>query len=214
MRKRKIFLPGLVAVCILLMCILTVHACRKQRDWSCGNEALTEMRVVEQSTGIPVEGAIAYLVSKPNGSVPIAAYNRSTDQYGRVEWDCSWAITHVCVEAGDAYWDQCGSGYSIQDDFLQDAYYELKPKSWVRMNLIDTLPSNPELRVVAFSDYDDSFEAEGLVPGGYTDVLGIVGGTHTSIRIRMFDVSGEYISSDIIEVNVSPGDTTEYTYRF
>jgi hypothetical protein len=214
MKKRKIFLPGLAAVIILLVCIVTIHACRKREEWSCNESRTLAMRVVEQATWRPVVGAKVYLVSKPNGSVPESAYNLTTDQYGRFEWDCSWAITHVCVEAGDAYWDECGSGYSIQDDFLSDDYYELRPKAWVRINFVDTLPYNPHLHVVAFSDFDDSFEAEGLVPQGYFDIMGIVGGVNSLLKIRSFNADGDYISSDVVEINAAAGDTAEYTYFY
>ena len=214
MRKRKIFLPSILAISFLLVCILAIHACRKREEWPCADSPKHEIRVVEQSSGRPVEGASVYLVSKPQGSVPEAAYNLTTDQYGRAEWDCSWAITHVCSDAGDKYWDQCGSGYSIQDDFLIDGYYELKPKSWVRVNVVDAEPFNSDLQVAAFSDFDDSFEAEGLVPGGYYDILGVVGGVNSVLRFRCFDSDGEYISVNMTEVIVTPGDTSEYTYFY
>ena len=214
MRKRKIFLPGLAAVIILLVCIFTIHACRRREEWSCNESQLLAIRVVEQATGRPVAGARVYLVSKPNGSVPESAYNLTTDQYGRVEWDCSWAITHVCAEAGDAYWDECGSGYSIQDDFLSDDYYELRPKAWVRINLVDTMPYNPQIQVAAFTDFDDSFEAEGLVPQGYYDILGVVGGVNSMLKIRMFDADGDYISGDVVEIHAAAGDTAECTYFY
>lgn len=214
MKKRKIFLPSLTALCILLACILAIHACRKKEEWPCAESQTHELRVVEQSTGRPIEGATVYLVSKPNGSVPEAAYNVITDQYGRVEWDCSWAVTHLCCEAGERYWDQCGSGYSIQDDFLNDGYYELKPKAWVKINVVDTVPHNPELQVIAFSDFDDSFQAEGLVPGGYYDVLGVVGGVNSIIRLRCFASDGDYVSGQMMEVTALPGDTVEYTHFY
>ncbi len=214
MRKRKIFLPSLVAVSVLLVCILAIHACRKREEWPCANSQTHEIRVVEQSSGRPVEGANVYLVSKPNGSVPEAAYNLTSDKYGRVEGDCAWAATHICCDAGENYWDQCGSGYSIQDDFLIDGYYELKPKAWVRINVVDAQPENSDLQVAAFSDFDDSFEAEGLVPGGYYDVLGVVGGVNTVLRFRCFDSDGDYISVNMMEVMSAPGDTAEYTYYY
>jgi hypothetical protein len=214
MRKRNIFLPSLFAVGILLVCIVSIHACRRREDWPCEESRTNELRVVEQATGRPVEGASVYLVSKPNGSMPEAAYNETTDQYGRVEWECSHAITHICVDAGDGYWDQCGSGYSIQDDFLVDGYYELKPKAWVHVNVVDSFPYSNDLQVAAFTDFDDSFEAEGLVPGGYYDVLGVVGGVNSILRIRCFDSDGDYISSNMMEVFAAPGDTTEYTYFY
>lgn len=214
MRKRNIFLPSVVAVSILLVCVLAIHACRKRDDWPCNDSQVNELRVVEQSSGRPVEGANVYLVSKPNGSVPEAAYNLTTDKYGRVEWDCSWAITHVCSDAGESYWDQCGSGYSIQDDFIVDGYYELKPKAWVHINVVDAEPLNSDLQVAAFSDFDDSFDAEGLVPGGYYDVLGVVGGVNSVLRFRCFDSDGDYVSVNILEVIASPGDTAEYTYYY
>ena len=214
MRKRNIFLPSLMAISILMVCILTIHACHKREEWACADSRTRELRVVEQSTGRPVEGAIVYLMSKPKGSFPEAAYNLTTDQYGRIEWDCSWAITHVCTEAGDGYWDRCGSGYAVQDDFLDDGYYELKPKAWVRINLVDTLPLNEQIQVTAFSDYEDTWEAEGLVPGGYYDVLGIVGGVNSVVRIRAFDSDGDYVSGEMLEVFAAPGDTTEYTYYY
>lgn len=214
MRKRNIFLPSLFAVSILLVCILTIHACSKRENWPCQESETHELRVVEQSTGRPVEGASVYLVSKPNGSVPEAAYNLTTDHYGRVEWDCSRAITHICADAGESYWDQCGSGYSTQDDFLVDGYYELRPKAWVHFNLVDSVPYNGNLQVAAFTDFDDSFEAEGLVPNGYYDVLGVVGGVNSILRIRCFDSDGDYVSGDMMEVFAAPGDTTEYTYFY
>jgi hypothetical protein len=214
MRKRNIFFPSLAAIFILLVCIVTVHACRKRVEWACSESRIREIRVVEQSTGRPIEGATVYLVSKPNGSVPEAAYNLTTDQYGRIEWECSWAITHLCSEAGEKYWDQCGSGYAIQDDFLADGYYELKPRAWVRINMVDTVPLSSHLQLAAFSDYDDSFDAEGLVPGGYYDVLGVVGGVNSTLRIRCFDADGDYVSGSMMEVFAAPGDTTEYTYFY
>ena len=214
MKKRRIFIPGISALLILLVCIASIHACRKRVHWACNESQSHCLRVVEQATGRPVEGAMVYLVSKTSSSVPEAAYNLTTDKYGMVEWDCSWAITDVCVEAGDGYWDQCGSGYSINDDFLADDYYELRPKAWVRLNIIDTLPLNSQWQVVAFSDFDDSYEAEGVVPGGYHDVLGLIGGVNSSLRIKRFDYSGNYISGELLELNVSPGDTTEITYCY
>jgi hypothetical protein len=214
MRKRRIFFPSAVAIIILLVCVMVVNACRKRRDWSCNEEPTHCLRVVEQATGRPVEGASVYLVSKTNSSVPVAAYNLTTDVYGRVEWDCAWAITHVCAEAGDGYWDACGSGYSIQDDFLADNYYELKPKAWVQVNVVDTIPLNPELRIIAFSDYTDTFQSEGLIPGGYYGILGVVGGVNSTLRMKRFDYSGNYISGELLEVIAAPGDTVEVTYSY
>ncbi len=213
MKKRRIFLPGIAAILVLLFCVAAIHACRRDK-WPCGEEQAHVLSVVEQATGRPVEGAQVYLVSKTMSSVPEAAYNMTTDKYGKVEWDCSWAITDVCVEAGDRYWDVCGSGYSLRDDFLSDNYYELRPKAWVRINLVDTLPLNTQCQVIAFSDFDDSYDAEGLVPGGYYDVLGVVGGVNSTLRIKRFDTSGNYVTGEILEVNVAPGETAEMTYFY
>jgi hypothetical protein len=90
----------------------------------------------------------------------------------------------------------------------------LKPKAWLHINLVDSLPYNHNLQVAAFTDFDDSFEAEGLVPGGYYDVLGVVGGVNSILRIRCFDSDGDYVSGDMMEVFVALGDTTEYTYFY
>jgi len=214
MRKRRIFLPGIVAIGALLSSIVAIHACRKKEDWPCEGSQDQSLQVVEQFTGRSVEGATAFLVSKPNGSVPEGAYNLTTDSYGRITWNCSWGVTHVCVEAGEAYWDVCGSGYSLQDDFLADGYYELKPKAWVHINFVDTLPLNPEIKVAAFTEYDDSYEAEGLIPGGFYDILGVVGSVHSAVRFRRFDIDGDYITGDLVEMNVPAGDTSEYTYKY
>jgi hypothetical protein len=76
------------------------------------------------------------------------------------------------------------------------------------------VPYNGNLQVAAFTDFDDSFEAEGLVPNGYYDVLGVVGGVNSILRIRCFDSDGDYVSGDMMEVFAAPGDTTEYTYFY
>jgi hypothetical protein len=214
MKKRRIFIPSIVAVTFLFLCIAAIHACRRRDEWPCDEEKTHGLSVVEQATGRPVEGAQVYLVSKTESSVPEAAYNLTTDKYGKVEWDCGWAITDVCVEAGEGYWDACGSGYSLRDDFLADNYYELRPKAWVRINLVDTLPFDTQCQVVAFSEFDDSYDSEGLVPGGYYDVLGVTGGVNSTLRVKRFDTMGNYLSSELLEVNVAPGETAEMTYFY
>jgi hypothetical protein len=45
-------------------------------------------------------------------------------------------------------------------------------------------------------------------------VLGLIGGVNSSLRIKRFDYSGNYISGELLELNVSPGDTTEITYSY
>ena len=214
MKQKHFIRPGLVAAALLGATILGIHACGKREDWPCNEGRVKCLRVVEQSTGVPVEGAQVFLVQKNLTSVPEAGYNLVTDSYGNVEWDCSWAITDVCVEAGESYWDACGSGYTLNDDFLADGYYELRPKAFVRMNLIDTLPLNPELRVVAFSDYGDTYEAEGLVPSGYFAHIGVVGGVNSILRVKRFAHSDDFISSEALEVLVAPGDTIELNYFY
>jgi hypothetical protein len=97
---------------------------------------------------------------------------------------------------------------------LADDYYELRPKAWVRINLVDTMPYNPQIQVAAFSDFDDSFEAEGLVPEGYYDILGVVGGVNSTLKIRTFDADGDYISADVVEIHAAAGDTAECTYFY
>lgn len=214
MKQKHFIRPGIIAAATLGITILGIHACSKNDDWPCNEGRVKCLRVVEQSTGVPVVGAQVFLVQKTMNSVPQAAYNLVTDNYGNVEWDCSWAITDVCAEAGDGYWDACGSGYALNDDFLADGYYELRPKAFVRMNLIDTLPLNPELRVVAFSDYGDTYESEGLVPQGYYGHLGVVGGVNSILRVKRFANGDDFISSDMLEVQVPPGDTLELTYSY
>lgn len=212
MKRVKVFRPGIIAVVILVSTLLSMHACRKRESWPCDDEQEHCLRVVEQATGRPVEGATVYLMSKTVNSVPEAAYNLTTDKFGKVEWECSWAITDVCAEAGERYWDVCGQGYSINDQFLNDDYYELRPKAWVRVNVVDTFPLQPEIQVIAFTDYDDSYESVGIVPQGYFDVLGVVGGIHSMVRFKRFDLNSNFITGDFLEVNVTPGDTLELTY--
>jgi len=214
MKQKHFIRPGIVAAALLGATIMCIHACGKQEEWPCNEGRVKCLRVVEQSTGVPVVGAHVFLVQKTMSSVPEAGYNLVTDNYGNVEWDCSWAITDACVEAGEGYWDACGSGYTINDDFLADGYYELRPKAFVLVNIIDTLPLNPELRVVAFSDYGDTYEADGLVPQGYFAHLGVVGGLNSILRVKRFSHGDDFISSDVLEVHVPPNDTLEITYRY
>jgi hypothetical protein len=79
---------------------------------------------------------------------------------------------------------------------------------------VDTVPLNPEVKVAAFTEYDDSYEAEGLIPGGYFDILGVVGSVNSPVRFRRFDLDGDYITSELVELHVPAGDTSEYTYKF
>jgi hypothetical protein len=68
--------------------------------------------------------------------------------------------------------------------------------------------------VVAFSDFNDTFEADGLVPGGYYAHLGVVGGVNAILRVKRFTSGDEFISTDLLEVMVNPQDTLELTYRY
>jgi len=214
MKNKHVIRPGVIAAGILALTILGMHACRNREDWPCDEGESKCLRVVEAVSGIPVENAQVYLVSKPVNSVPQAGYNLTTDQYGMVKWSCDWAITDVCVEAGDAYWDACGSGYTVQDNFLSDGYYELNPKAWVKIHLVDTFPLNPELRVVAFSDFNDTYEAEGAVPGGYYAHLGVIGGVNTVLRVKRFTNGDDYVSSELMEVLVHSQDILNLIYRY
>jgi len=215
MMKNKHFIrPGAMAGAILTITIIGMHACRGTEEWPCDEGQVKCLRVVELSSGIPVHDAKVYLTSKTVNSVPEAGYNLNTDVYGKAEWPCDWAVTDVCVEAGEQYWDVCGSGYTLQDDFLSDGYYELRPKAWVKIHLVDTVPLNPELRVVAFSDFNDTYEADGLVPSGYYAHLGVVGGVNAILRVKRFASGDEFISTDLLEVLVHPQDTLELTYRY
>jgi hypothetical protein len=76
------------------------------------------------------------------------------------------------------------------------------------------VPYNEDFQVTAFTDFGDSFEADGLVPNGYFDVLGVVGGINAVVRMRCFDSDGDYVSGEMLEVLVAPGDTAEYTYFY
>jgi hypothetical protein len=53
------------------------------------------MRVVEQASGRPVAGAKVFLVSKPNGSMPEAAYNLTTDQYGFIFAALAYSFVYI-----------------------------------------------------------------------------------------------------------------------
>lgn len=214
MNQKHIIRPGIIAAAILGVTIIGIHACRRQEAWPCDNGRVKCLKVVEQQTGLAVPGARVFLVSKTSSSVPEAAYNLTTDVFGKVEWDCQWAVTDVCVEPGENYWDECGSGYTLNDDFLADGYYEVRPKAWVRINLIDTLPLNPELRVVAFSDFSDTYETEGLVPGGYFGHLGVVGGVPSILRIKHYMNGDDYVNSTMLELTVPPRDTVELNYTY
>ena len=214
MKNKHVIRPGVAAIGILAATILGMHACGKREEWPCDEGSVKCLRVVEQSSGIPVQNAMVYLTSKSVNSIPEAGYNLKTDRYGKVEWPCDWAITDVCSEAGDAYWDACGSGYTLQDDFLSDGYYELRPKAWVKIHLVDTLPLNPELRVVAFSDFNDTYEVEGSVPGGYFAHLGVIGGVNSVLRVKRFTNGDDYVSTDLMEVLVYPQDTLDLIYRY
>ncbi len=190
-----------------------------KEEWPC-NEGNTKcMQFVEYGTLDPIPGATVYLFSYENNSdTPSNIEIKTSDANGNVEWPCELAVSGYCAEA-DGCWDDCGYGYSMNMTWVADGIYELLPKAWMKVTVIDDEPLNPEHYVRV--SYIRGGSLPDVVGNGFTEIRQCIGNRHDFLNFYVSEWideegSGYYttVYKDSLDVLVSPLDTLEYTYHY
>ncbi len=191
----------------------------RKEEWPCDDGATKCMQFVEYGTLSPIEGATVYLFSYENNSdTPSNVEIKTSDANGYVDWPCELAVSGYCAES-EGCWDDCGYGYSMNMTWVADGIYELLPKAWVKVTVIDDEPLNPE-QYVLVEPIRGSSNPEVMV-SGFTEVMQCVGNRHDFLNFYVSEwideEEGGYYSivyKDSLDVLVSPLDTLEYTYHY
>jgi hypothetical protein len=189
----------------------------KKDDWPCDEGDTKTMQFVQYGTLAPIEGATVYLFSYENNSdTPSNIEIKTSDANGNVEWPCELAVSGYCAEA-DGCWDDCGYGYSMNKTWVADGIYELLPKAWVKVTVIDDVPLNPEHHVLV--EPIRGYANGEVMVSGFTEVIECVGNRNDFLYFFVCEWTGQanevsIIYTDSLDVLVSPLDTLEYTYHY
>lgn len=179
----------------------------------CDSETVLHMYFYDLNTQNPVDGAQVNLIQyQGNGSQVVQ--QTVSNENGLVSWSCVLGINGICGSK-EGYWDYCGSGHSLKDDKIKDHCYEMQPKAWVKLHVMDVEPYNSDVSLQWHSSHGDVSGILESGPHDYFMIMAVVGNSTEPMRVSKYYSSDEtpFISEDV-NVVVAPNDTLDYTYNY
>jgi hypothetical protein len=187
-----------------------------KKEWPCDKGQIKNMQFVQYGTLAPIEGAQVYLYSYAGSEeTPSQIQLRTSDVNGRIEWPCEYAVTEICAEAEDC-WDECGYGYDMNMTWVADGVYEMLPKAWAIITVVDDEPLNPDQLVFIGYVYGGSLPDP--LWNGHTVIRECVGNRQDVLKFYVKEwIEEDYyntIYQSSIDVLVQPLDTLTYVFHY
>jgi|GEM_PF-1872140 len=171
------------------------------------------MYFYDLNTRNPVEGVDVNIISYV-GNGDRVVEKAITDANGYVEWSCVLSAEGIsgCKEG---YWDACETSSDLREVGVVNHIYEMLPKAWIYLQVIDVEPYDSDIRVLVRSSHGDTNGVLGLLEHGYFDILPVVGNSTEPLYFSKY-YSGENVPfvREELTIVASAGDTLDYTYYY
>jgi hypothetical protein len=171
------------------------------------------MYFYDLNTRNPVEGVDVNIISYV-GNGDRVVEKSVTDGNGYVEWSCVLSAEAIsgCKEG---YWDACEVSSGLKEVGIVNHIYEMQPKAWVKLHIVDAEPFETNTYVQFRSSRGNVSGVLDWSEHEYYMIMAVVGNSTEPLFANKYH-SGEeapFLNEELIIV-ASPGDTLEYTYIF